>query len=406
MKHLTNLDLNKNEIQNARIQNLATAPDNPVEGQIYYNTTDKRAYQWNGTAWVGMDSVGATMSGENIVTAINTQATKVDFDNISIDDKGITNAKIADMAANTIKGRSGTSGVPQDLTKAQVLSILNVADGAQVNAVTSVNTRTGEVVVTKTDVALENVTNDAQVKKAASSVNGNVPVWSGTAGDTLGAGYPVETTLVGGADKLARADAIKTYIDALLSANDAMVFKGTLGSGGTVTVLPTTHSAGWTYKVITAGTYAGVVCEVGDLAIAVVDRAGSGNLNSDWSFVQTNLDGAVTGPASAVADRIAVFNGTTGKIIKDGGVLVNGLATSGHNHDGTYTKKYVTTLGGSTAQVVTHNLNTRDLVVTIRETGSPYAQVMADVEFTTVNTVTVKFAVAPSAAQFTITLVG
>jgi len=35
--------------------------------------------------------------------------------------------------------------------------------------------------------------------------------------------------------------------------------------------------------------------------------------------------GDVTGPASAVADSIAVFNGATGKIIKDGGVLVSGL---------------------------------------------------------------------------------
>lgn len=51
MKYLTNLDLNKNELQNVRIQNLATAPENPVEGQIYYNTVDKVIYQWSGTAW-------------------------------------------------------------------------------------------------------------------------------------------------------------------------------------------------------------------------------------------------------------------------------------------------------------------------------------------------------------------
>lgn len=38
--------------------------------------------------------------------------------------------------------------------------------------------------------------------------------------------------------------------------------------------------------------------------------------------------GDVTGPASSVADRLAVFNGTTGKLIKDGGVAVADLATS------------------------------------------------------------------------------
>jgi len=35
--------------------------------------------------------------------------------------------------------------------------------------------------------------------------------------------------------------------------------------------------------------------------------------------------GDVTGPASAIADRIAVYSGTTGKVIKDGGALVSGL---------------------------------------------------------------------------------
>ena len=54
MKYLSNIDLNRNELQNARIQNLATAPKTPVEGQIYYNTVDKVIYQWNGTAWVAV----------------------------------------------------------------------------------------------------------------------------------------------------------------------------------------------------------------------------------------------------------------------------------------------------------------------------------------------------------------
>ena len=51
MKVLTNLDLNKNQILNAVLQGLATAPENPREGQYYYNTADKVLYIWNGTAW-------------------------------------------------------------------------------------------------------------------------------------------------------------------------------------------------------------------------------------------------------------------------------------------------------------------------------------------------------------------
>lgn len=62
-KFLVSIDLNKNELQNARIQNLATAPSTPVAGQIYYNTVDNELYFYNGTAWESTQSDSEILYG-------------------------------------------------------------------------------------------------------------------------------------------------------------------------------------------------------------------------------------------------------------------------------------------------------------------------------------------------------
>ena len=60
MKYLVPIDMNKNELQNARTHNLASAPGSPALGQRYYNTTNNVENYWNGTAWVPTDAVAAS----------------------------------------------------------------------------------------------------------------------------------------------------------------------------------------------------------------------------------------------------------------------------------------------------------------------------------------------------------
>lgn len=114
--------------------------------------------------------------------------------------------------------------------------------------------------------------------------------------------------------------ATKQYVDNILTTNDALVYKGTIGTGGTVTTLPSTHKQGWVYKVITANTYAGQTCEIGDTIYCIAD--GTSANDADWAVVQTNIDGYVIGPASSTGDHIATFSGITGKAIKDSGYTI------------------------------------------------------------------------------------
>lgn len=71
---LTNLDMNQNEIQNAILQPLATAPTSGKLGQIYYNSTDKKLYQHDGSAWV---CVGVTYTIEYGTVSSNTVPLKL-----------------------------------------------------------------------------------------------------------------------------------------------------------------------------------------------------------------------------------------------------------------------------------------------------------------------------------------
>jgi hypothetical protein len=56
--------------------------------------------------------------------------------------------------------------------------------------------------------------------------------------------------------------------------------------------------------------------------------------------------------------------------------------------------------GTLTAITVTHNLNTRDVIVRVRSNTTPWAFIEPDIEATDANTVTLRFTTAPTAAQY------
>lgn len=130
--------------------------------------------------------------------------------------------------------------------------------------------------------------------------------------------------------KVPSQGAVKAYADGLLDANNAMQFKGVIDAS-TNPNYPAA-SAGHAYKISVAGKIGGASgpnVEVGDTLYAITDGTAAGTqaaVGANWVIVQTNIDGAVTGPVSSVASNLPIFSGTTGKVIADSGFTPSNAA--------------------------------------------------------------------------------
>lgn len=93
MKYLTNIDLNKNELQNAVIQNLSSAPSNPNVGQVYYNTSDQMMYQYKQTGTSTYEWV--TVGKQGTVTSVRVQATSPVQSSVSTEQTSSLNTTIS-----------------------------------------------------------------------------------------------------------------------------------------------------------------------------------------------------------------------------------------------------------------------------------------------------------------------
>lgn len=120
---------------------------------------------------------------------------------------------------------------------------------------------------------------------------------------------------------------------------EPMIFKGSLGTGGTITTLPAASATnkGFTYKVITAGTYQGVAAKVGDTLISdgttwVLIPSGDEPSGTVTNVVVSNTDGSMTITGSPITSSgtidISLNPATTNTL---GGVLASDAITVAYN---------------------------------------------------------------------------
>jgi hypothetical protein len=141
-----------------------------------------------------------------------------------------------------------------------------------------------------------------------------------------------------------------------------------------------------------AGRAGAVILTVSDIAGAM---AAANNLSE------------ITNQAAA-RGNLGLGTGATRNVPVSGNAASNELVLGNDSRLAGQVQKISANVGDGTnvVYVITHNLNTQDIAVTLRETLSPFGEVIADIEHTTVNTLTIRFAVAPTTNQYRVVIVG
>ena len=489
-KFLVGIDLNKNELSNAVIQNLASAPASPVAGQIYFNTSDGEIYYYDGTAWVSVLNESEVISGIFSARPAAGTAGRLFFatdQQIMYFDTGSAWLQVSNfgsVTSQTTYGASSGSGSSTDYARADhthgTPSLTNTTPQAlAIGGAGAVGTGTAPSREDHTHAmpSFGNVT--AETTFGGSSANGTgtsvarndhthgTPVHDNTAHSAINLNALATPTadlnlnnykITNLATPTLSTDAAtKGYVDgvaegrhihaasyAATTANlNATYSNGTAGVGATLTnagaqaafatdgVSPsinarilvknqTTTSQNGIYTLTTVGTVStnwvltratdfDTAAEISGGDFTFVD-AGSTLANTGWVSVDevttVGTDPIVfqqfSGAGTYTASTGVLLTGTnfTGVVVASGGLSVG---ASGFELDTTIAvRKYAANVGdgSATTYTVSHNLGTKDVIVSVYDNSSPYAEVVCDVQHTSTTAITLLFSVAPTSNQY------
>lgn len=377
------LDFTKNEIQNAVFQNLASAPSSPVQGQFYYNTVDDQLYIWDGSAW-GLVATDAEM--------LNGQAASYYLSRTNHTGSQ-TASTISDLASVVKSYRLDEFANPTADVSFNGYKITSVANG--VSSTDAINK--GQL-----DAAIQGLTNKHTADYATTAALATNTYSNGTSGvgATLTANSNGALTVDGASVVATDTVLVKNETD---ESHNGLYVVTQAGNGGTPYIL--TRSS----EMDTAGEFSGAVIAI---------RSGSTNDGSLWllnagdPFVVGTDDAIFVHINSAVTftpgDGIDISGDViTVKLASGGGLQFNGsgeieLIEVYSDH------KFAQSIGdgSATSFTLTHNLGTRDITITVAQTGSPYKQVITETDAATTNTATVVFGTAPTTNQYRVTITG
>lgn len=176
--------------------------------------------------------------------------------------------------------------------------------------------------ITKAMVSLGNVDNTSDANKPVSTAQQTALNLKAPLASPAFTGAPTAPTVSGtdNSTNIATTAQVQSALAAYIASQDIQVFKGFINCSANPSY--PAADAGHVYRVSVAGKIGGASgpnVEVNDMLTCVVDGSSAGTqaaVGANWVVSQVNIDGAVTGPTSAVDATVAGFNGATGKIIK------------------------------------------------------------------------------------------